>query len=182
MTVIAALIHDDTIYIGADSASVSGWDYIQSRDSKLFTKGELLIGSSGTAQEGQLIKHALDLQPVPTFWSQNQLDKYMIVTFADAVRELMASKGRNETKDNVQGFDSTLLIGFRGHLYQMFHSYQVACLDMEYTAIGCGGDYAKGSLHSTRKWKNPEDRLMEAMKTAERFSAGVKGPFAIESI
>ncbi|GAA4716378.1 hypothetical protein [Phytohabitans rumicis] len=46
------------------------------------------------------------------------------------------------------------------------------------TAVGCGSDLALGALFATARTRmSPHRRVMVALQAAERFSAGVRGPF-----
>ena len=74
------------------------------------------------------------------------------------------------------------MVGYKGRLYAIYESLQVAeCVD-NYDAVGCGEKYALGSLFMTQNLDNPEQRILQALKTAEYFSAGVRGPFIIEKL
>lgn len=49
-----------------------------------------------------------------------------------------------------------------------------------YAAVGCGEEIARGALFATRAAKlRPEKRAVVALEAAERFSAGVRGPFKV---
>lgn len=45
-------------------------------------------------------------------------------------------------------------------------------------AIGCGSDIALGALYALGNKGTPRSRLGTALKAAEAFSAGVRGPFS----
>jgi hypothetical protein len=49
-----------------------------------------------------------------------------------------------------------------------------------FTAVGSGHDIAKGSLFSTEG--DPQTRVLLALEAAERFSAAVRAPFALEQL
>lgn len=45
-------------------------------------------------------------------------------------------------------------------------------------AVGCGDQIARGALYGTQM-QPPKERIRIALEAAERFSAGVRGPFII---
>ena len=50
-------------------------------------------------------------------------------------------------------------------------------------AVGCADNIALGAMYATQgKGMNPEERVRLALQAAERYSAGVRGPFAIECL
>jgi hypothetical protein len=50
-----------------------------------------------------------------------------------------------------------------------------------FAAVGCGDQIAHGALFASSTLKGA-DRVRLALTAAERFSAGVRGPFHIESL
>lgn len=51
-----------------------------------------------------------------------------------------------------------------------------------YAAVGCGQELALGALFATEQTSlRPQERLEVALEAAERFSAGVRAPFAYMS-
>jgi ATP-dependent protease HslVU (ClpYQ) peptidase subunit len=58
----------------------------------------------------------------------------------------------------------------------MFSDYQIARPGDEFAAVGCGEDIALGAMYATRHLP-PAKRIEMALEAAERFSAGVRGPF-----
>lgn len=57
MTCIVGLVHGDTVYMGADSAGVSGLDLRLRKDSKVFLRGEFVMGFTTSFRMGQLLQH-----------------------------------------------------------------------------------------------------------------------------
>lgn len=70
----------------------------------------------------------------------------------------------------------------RGSLFCIDSDLQVAEHRLPYAAAGCGEQIALGALHATsNSGLKPKKRIEAALKAAEQFSAGVRGPFTIES-
>ena len=82
----------------------------------------------------------------------------------------------SKKEESEQG--GVFLVGYKGKLFRVDSDYQVGMSMDGFDAVGCGEDIAKGSMFST-KGKHPRKRVLMALQAAERFSAGVRGPFKI---
>lgn len=175
MTAIVGVVHDGTVHIGGDSAGVSGWSLTVRADSKVFTNGPYVMGFTTSFRMGQLLRFAL-AAPEP----EGDLEAFMATTFVDAVREALKAGGWAK-KDNEREEGGVFLVGVQGHLFCIQSDYQVAEAADGFAAIGCGDQIALGALYATaRSRMAPEKRIKLALEAAERFSAGVRGPFAYE--
>jgi ATP-dependent protease HslVU (ClpYQ) peptidase subunit len=172
MTAIVGLVHRRTVYIGGDSAGASGWSLTVRADTKVFHNNGYLFGFTTSFRMGQLIRYALK-PPKPT----GETDRFMATTFIDAVRECL-KEGGWARKDAEREEGGTFLVGVRGRLFTVHEDYQVAEAADGYAAVGCGDELALGALFATANLRMPPERRVEtALKAAERFSAGVRGPF-----
>jgi hypothetical protein len=172
VTAIVGLVHHATVYIGGDSAGVSGYSMTVRADAKVFTVGPYVMGFTTSFRMGQLIRYSLDA-PKP----EGDLDGFMVTTFIDAVRACLKAGGWAK-KDNDREEGGTFLVGVHGRLFIVEEDYQVAASTDGYAAVGCGGELALGALYATARTRiSPERRVMLALQAAERFSAGVRGPF-----
>ena len=176
MTCIAGLVHQDKVYIGGDSAGVSGLDLTVRADEKVFASGEFLFGFTSSFRMGQLLRYAFTT-PVPR--EDQDIDHFMVVDFTNAVRQCLKDGGW-ATKNNEQEASGTYLVGFRGRLFEIHNDYQVGRPVDGYAAVGCGDNQALGSLFSTGS-RLPEERIRTALAAAERHSAGVRSPFVVLS-
>lgn len=175
MTVIAALVHNGTIYMGGDSAGVSGYDINIRSDPKVFRQGPFLIGTSGSFRYGNILRYHFDpWVPRPS----DLIDpmRYMATTFIDHLRERMDEHG---IPDDEQ--DGVSLVGYRGALYRIDADYQVGTFWDGYGAIGCGAPLAQGALYASRRMQ-PIRRIRLALEAAERYNGGVSGPFVMEEL
>lgn len=177
MTCIAGFVEDGTVWIGGDSAGVGGWDLTVRADQKVFRNGPMLFGFTSSFRMGQLLRHALT---VPQRHPDTDIDKWMVTTFMDAVRECLKSHGWAE-KDKEQEKGGTFLIGYQGRLFHVADDYQVGVPKDGFDACGCGGQVARGALFATSHLKGKE-RLALVLSAAEHSSAGVRGPFHMDSI
>jgi hypothetical protein len=173
VTAIVGLVHDGIVHIGGDSAGVAGWSLTVRADSKVFTNGPYVMGFTSSFRMGQLLRYALTA-PEP----DGDLEAFMATTFVDAVRETLKTGGWLK-KDSEREDGGTFLVGVQGRLFRVGDDFQVGEAVDGYAAVGCGQDIAAGALYATaRSRMAPEKRIKLALEAAERFSAGVRGPFA----
>jgi hypothetical protein len=178
VTAVAGLVCDGIVWIGADSAGVSGQSVAIRADHKAFRNGPYAFGFTTSFRMGQLLRYRLDA-PVPD--ADVDLHGFMCTTFADAARDCLKAGGWAE-KDKEREAGGNFLVGVHGRLFEVFSDYQVAERQDPFTATGCGENFLLGSLHTTENldWP-PEKRLLAALEAAERYSTGVQGPFRIVS-
>ena len=176
MTCIVGLVENDgRVVMGGDSAGCSGWELTVRADTKVFENGPFLFGFTNSFRMGQLLRYAFhppdrsdDVAPY----------RFMVTTFVDAVRACL-SMGGFARKENEAESGGTFLVGYQGALYCIQSDYQVAQAADEFAAVGCGAQIALGALYANRG-KPTEERVLEALRAAERFSNGVRAPFAIK--
>jgi hypothetical protein len=184
VTCIAGIVDSDgTVYIGGDSAGVSGWDLIVRADEKVFTApGGIAFGFTTSFRMGQVLRYGLDLRT-----SLLQLDngkpigEWMVIDFVNTVRECFKSAGY-ASKDKEREEGGTFLVGLRGRLFEIGTDYQVGESLDGIHACGAGAQVALGALWAQRYLGlAPEQRVRVALEAAERFSAAVRSPFEIVS-
>lgn len=177
MTAIAGLVHDGRVYLGADSAGVGDHYSLHVRaDAKVFANGPYVMGFTSSFRMGQLLRWALKVpEPDP------DLDRFMATTFIDAVRDCLREGGwLSKESERERGGD--FLVGIAGRLFAVQGDFQVAETADGYAAVGSGYHLSLGALYATRTSRmQPEHRLRVALEAAERFNAGVRGPFAYVS-
>lgn len=172
MTAIAGLVHGKRVYIGGDSAGVAGWSLTVRADSKVFVNGPYAMGFTSSFRMGQLLRYSFKA-PAP----KGELSKFMATKFVDAVRETLKSGGWLK-KDADRDEGGTFLVGVSGRLFMIADDFQVGEAVDGFAAVGCGHELALGALHATADLElPPKKRLRLALQAAERYSAGVRGPF-----
>lgn len=172
MTCIVGLVDGGVVHMGADSAGVGGWDLTPRLDPKVFRSGPYVIGFTTSFRMGQILRYHVDL-PVPR--AGVDLMRHMVVDFVGAVRDGLNAQGYAK-HDSHREEGGTFLVGVHGRLFCICNDYQVGEPSAGFDAVGCGHAYAVGAMGVTRG--NPRGRVMRALRVAERFSAGVRGPFA----
>lgn len=174
MTCVVAVVENNTVYMGADSAGIAGLSITIRKDSKVFTNGPFILGFTQSFRMGQLLRFKLD--PPKQTVSQDDY-QYMVTDFIDSVRKCFSVNGFGDKEATTGG---NFLVGYKGRLYTIEKDHQVGIPDVNYDALGCGSDLALGSLHTTAKFDfTPEERITMALEAATAFSAGVEPPFLI---
>lgn len=177
MTCIVAIEHDGKVYMGGDSASVGGWDLSIITHPKVFRVDDFLIGYTSSFRMGQLLEYNLD---VPKNCDGDDETKYMITKFIPAVRECLKMGGYAKV-DNNQEEGGSFLVGYRGKVYLVADDFQMTHHAHKFDAVGCGESYAKGAL-AAMEINDPKKAILKALKIAGDFSAGVRGPYYVQSL
>lgn len=175
MTCVAAVVYDGIVYMGADSAGVAGFDLTVRADQKVFINGDFIIGFTSSFRMGQLLRFAF--KPPKYREDEKDLYEYMVTDFVNAVRKCLTEGGYAQKKDGEEsgGF---FLVGTRGRIFQIESDYQVGECMQPFDAVGCGRAYAIGVLSATHAM-DPDRRVRLALEVAEKWSAGVRGPFVV---
>ncbi len=178
MTCIIGFSNHGTVYMGADSAGIDGYDLRIRQDKKVFKKGRMIFGFTSSFRMGQIIQQKLS---IPLQGDKSDFD-YMCSDFIDALRSELKTGGFSKVEDNVE-IGGTFLVGFRGEIYKIYSDFQVAQVIDSFDACGCGEQYALGAMAVLVQNNNlsPEEKIEQALRIAERFSNGVRAPFYILS-
>lgn len=175
MTAIVGLCADDgDVYIGGDSSGVAGYSLTVRADEKVFLNGKFVLGFTSSFRMGQLLRY--DFHP-PSHESDADLSKYMVSDFIPEVRKCLTAGGYNEKLNNVES-GGTFLVGHQGRLFRIGTDFQVGQSVETFDAVGSGADIALGCMHATPSTA-PAERVTEALRAAERFNVGVRGPFRV---
>jgi len=177
MTCIVGLVDGDRVWLGGDSAGVAGYDLVVRADRKVFRNGAYVMGFTTSFRMGQLLRHGFEPPAPPD--PPADLEAFMATTFIDAVRERLKAGGW-AVKNLEQEQGGTFLVGVRGRLFEIGSDYQVGESVDGFSAVGCGDQVAHGALFASRG-RPAIDRVVTALAAAERFSAGVRRPFAIRA-
>lgn len=176
MTCIVGIEHEGGVWIGADSASVSGWEKRETALSKVFCVGEFLIGYTTSSRMGQLLQYQL---VVPKQNIEGDM-AYMVTVFVEAVRECLRNGGFTKI-ENFREEGGVFLVGYRGNLYTIEGDFQVNRNREGYAAVGAGEACALGSLHTTQydPSLSPDQKVRLALEAAAAHNVMVTGPFTV---
>lgn len=174
MTIISGLVDRGRVYLGGDSAGVGdGYGLSVRADQKVFRNGDFVMGFTTSFRMGQLLQHVF--KP-PRRHPDDEVYAFMVRDFVDAVRACFKTGGYARASDGAE-YGGTFLVGYAGRLFRIDDDYHVGEAADGFDACGCATDVALGSLWTSRG--APRKRLITAMEAAERYSAGVRGPFAV---
>lgn len=182
MTCIVGLVHEGVAYIGGDSLGSNGYSKTVRKDKKVFkVKGleSTVIGYTSSYRMGQLLMYKDDLI------DSRDVDKvdheYIVTKTVPKIISLFEENGFGKIDSNVKR-GGCFLLAHKDQLYSIEGDYQVGISSDAYAAVGCGEDFALGSLYATENTNlTPEERITMALEAAAKFSVGVEGPFDILS-
>jgi ATP-dependent protease HslVU (ClpYQ) peptidase subunit len=171
VTCVVGVEHDGKVVMGADSAGLAGLSVTIRADTKIFRNGEFVMGFTSSFRMGQLLRYSL-VPPVPRDWD---LDRFMATDFVQSVRDCLRDGGFARNDSGVE-WGGTFLVALRGRLYRVNDDFQIARSLDNYDAVGCGEEFALGSLYSSADLP-PDERVRRALEAAAHHSGGVSPPF-----
>lgn len=180
MSCIVGLTYDNAVYIGGDSASLSGYDVVVSGVPKVFRSEPFVIGYTSSWRMGQILQHHMPFDDMEKPQIGDSLQAFMVRIFVEKVREIFTSFGYAKIENNEEKAGQ-FLVGCYGHLYNIGPDYQVMEVVNGIDACGAGESYALGALYATKSTQlTPFQRLDMALEAAAEFCAAVRPPFHIE--
>lgn len=181
MSCVVGLINGNTVYLGADSGTFSGWHACVRKDPKVFIRGQMAIGCVGSPRVNNLLRYQLDLPEHPEGMGAKE---YLVRYFVESVRSCLKDGGcvkKDNEVEEVSGY-SALLIGYHGRLFEIDADYQVGEPDSPFYAIGCGAPWALGCMTAMWDGYNPEYALEKSLEVAKQWCSGVREPWVIVKI
>jgi len=184
MTCIVGLFdkENDCVYMGGDSMATCGSNRGEIVSQKKVFKSNdtptAIMGFSGNVRDLNLLTYAEDL--IDKRDEPNIDHKYLVTKFIPNVIKMFANGYRNTSDKGISEFDSYFLFAYKNSLYLIESNYSVLSVKTKYQAIGCGVDFALGSLYSTESTElGTIERIHKALQAASKFSTGVDAPFYI---
>lgn len=180
MTCIIGMEHNGKVWMGGDSAGTAG--NMQQRiraDKKVFVKGEFIIGFCGSFRMGDLLKHTLEL---PDTVGVTDPDKFMVNQFVDTLRNVLETENKNGGLTGHDKLVPSILVGFRGRLYNVESDYQCGRPEDGFDAVGSGSSVAVGAMHGSKSITSPKSRILAALEASARNDAAVRPPFHVLSL
>lgn len=184
MTCIVGITDGTDVWLGADNSHSdnSGSEFLN-KHPKIWMRGDMVMGVSGSLRIAQLLQYALECPPIKP---DEDIYTYMVTTFADSMRGCLRNAGHLQVNDSVEQIgDSRILVGAKGHLFNFACDCGFVEPPESYTAIGCGAPEALGTLYAL--WAMPPystgaDKwyrgiLQSALECSARFNTAVRAPF-----
>jgi ATP-dependent protease HslVU (ClpYQ) peptidase subunit len=175
MTCIVGIAKDNVVYIGGERGHSDSDIIVSSLAPKVFNKSHYLIGFAGNTGMGQSVAYTFE---APTHRINTDTYRYVYEFFIPALREHL----KDQLPEKEDGHTSFLL-GIRGKLFEIDTS-DFQCTEYAEVAIGSGGAYAYGSLHTTSQYEaaSPLYRIEQALNAAITYSPTCLGPVDIVSL
>ena len=169
MTCIVGISDGNTVYIGGDRGASDDSSIISLAQPKVKVKGDWIYGYSGSLGNGQLF----DLIDLPPVADDEDPFKIIRLDIVEELKSLIDSHG-SDKEDNVTDY----LIGCKGRLFEL-SSEDWGVVEVSEVAIGSGGNFALGSLYSTKDNTNPIVRITIALNAAITYSPTCQGPIDV---
>lgn len=170
MTTIVGAVSGERVFLAADR-QVTDHNNYTTEVTKLFHKGQLLIGISGDYKATTVLQHL----PPGKLKYESDPRKFMAITFPRIVREFL------DAQEIILGpYDA--LIGTKGHLFHFDSTEEYSSPLLSYHAIGSGAPFAIGSMATSGRAPALKPRLTTAVEIACRFDAQSGGAVEILSI
>lgn len=177
MTCIVGLEKNGKVWMGGDSAGTSmNMNQRIRADKKVFIKGEFIIGFCGSFRMGDLLKHAFN---IPGTEDVVDSDSFMVNQFVDSLRDLLETENKKAGLAGNDRLVPSILVGFRGRLYNVEGDYQCGRPEDGYDSVGSGSSVAVGSMYASRHVTSARKRIESSLKAASRNDAAVRPPFHI---
>lgn len=176
MTCIVGIIENKKVFIGGDSAGVSGYDVKIRKDPKVFKVGDFVIGCTTSYRMVQLIRFSFKPPPVS---SDIDFHEYMCTQFVNTLRTCFKEGGLTEIDKCVETAGE-FMVGYMNKLAVVQSDFNVREVFEDFQSIGCGQPYALGALKIMDSNLSAEQKILKALEIATHFSAGVRPPFIIE--
>ena len=178
MTVIAAIASKDGhIWMAGDSAAIAGYHLDTRADEKVFLKDDILFGFSTSFRFGQLLRWRMKIPECPKDVSNIEfIQCYMI----DAIRKTLKDGGYLKVSEGYKEEAGSLLLGYRGELFEVMSDFQVAQSRHRFYAIGCGYEVALGAMAVLNRYEIPDQEIItKTVFATEAFCSGVRRPFVL---
>ena len=192
MTCIVAMADGQKVVMGGDSAGVDGRDLYLRADAKVFLKRNYAIGFTTSFRMGQILRYETELPELPPDLDPDELERFFVTDFIPVVRKSFDEHGFAKTarfstpdrpglSEDGQAVGGTFLVGAAGKIFEIRGDYQLGRPMTPYSAVGAGAMVALGALKALEEVDglSLRDRVTRALKTAEAYNAGVRGPFQL---
>ena len=162
MTCIVGIVDKESVYIGGDSAGVSGLDIHIRKDPKVFKKGDFIFGCTSSFRMIQIIRFSFI---PPLLQDGKDIFEYMCTDFIDELRKSFSTGGFKETNNGIES-GGIFLVGYKKKLFRIDKDFQVEETNDEFNCCGCGEDLSKGALFAMSKKMAPEKRIKKEIERA----------------
>lgn len=179
MTCIVGYTNGKNVVIGGDSAGVGGYSISERKDKKVYKVGDLIFGGTYSFRMIQILGYSW--KPPRIEFMRDPMD-YMVNSLVPSIFETYKNSSFYSSSGG-QARGCGILVGLKGRLFHIMDDFQVGENILPFDSTGCGSDIALGAMHNLfdadKRYgvKEIKEKLNKALISAEKFSAGVTGPF-----
>lgn len=171
MTCIVGISNGIDVYIGGDRGASDGSSIVSLSAPKVYIRGEWIFGYAGSMGIGQMMQCIT----MPDIEKDEDVFMVLRMDVVQAFKSILDDQGITIDENT----DTNFLIGARGRLFE-FNPSDWSVAEIKETAIGSGGNFALGSLHTTYSIPIPiVERIEHALKAAITYSPTCQGPIDI---
>ena len=186
MTCIIAYKSDNKVYIGGDSIAATSSMKFTSVRSKVFSKNEIIFGSTTSFRMIQLLEFQVEFDDYETFAIDNDdlcISNWLITHVVENIRTTYKQFGYSTIESNVESGGDTI-IAFRDKIFRLCADYSLIEVDEVCMSVGYGNEYALGaclSFDQTQKQTgfSPTQIVQKSLELTTVFCTYVQGPFHI---
>lgn len=180
MTCIVGMIDrvSNKVIIGGDSAG-SSENFIEVRkDAKVFCNNEFIIGGTSSFRMIQLLRYSFN----PPEVNGQDIFEYMCTDFVSEIQKCFEKGGFLQKGETAEYTGWSFLVGYKDRLFKIQDDFQVSENYIGFDSVGCGSDFAFGSMYAQKNLDIPTEQIvLNALEASEFFALGVRRPFVIES-
>ena len=169
MTCIVGMVDNGYVYIGGERGASDDNAIISSTRPKVGVRNGWIYGFAGTFGIGQLIE-CIDL---PSLDRDEDVYTYVRLSVVERLRNAIDTFSMDNEENTTDW-----LIGCRGRLFEMSSADWGVC-EVSHTAIGAGFPYALGSLYTSMRMRDIEERLRMSINAAIEYNPSCRGPVDI---
>jgi len=182
MTCIIGFIDkkNKTLHMIGDSLGSNGYTGDTQKNPKICRSKDsdgILLGSTSTFRQIDILKYNSFFEEKDILKKEELNHEYMVTKFIPALQKVF-SKGGILIEKSGEKIGGSFLIGTRANLYEIQGDFSVLENTLPWNALGCGEDFAKASLFTTKDMElTIKEKLILAISSAEKYSTGVARPF-----
>lgn len=178
MTAIVGISKDGKVWMGADSL-VSNPDTVDlMSESKIYKVGHMYMADAGSIFPGQAIKYRWEPPIFKRSDSGDDVMEYLCKKVVPSLKKFVEDEGLEERDEDDILMGISALIALEGRLFEL-ELWSIMESKFGFSAIGSGSEVARGSLYTTRNWRNQKRRVVEALVSCEALLPTVRRPWVI---
>lgn len=185
MTCIIAVkdIENKCVWVGGDScvsSPVLKYKTMGSKVYKLKDNKETVVATTGAVQLRNIMSVETGIIDEIDILKDNVNFETMVKKVVRNIFKLFVVYNATICINGKHKMDGEILFTHKDKIYEIYNDFAVNEPMENYSANGCGFEFAYGSLAQTEGTDmSPKDRIIEALLSAEKNGKGVERPFKI---